>query len=167
MQKLLNLTLIMALSFFSITSHAASKESKSIDQLLALKTAPEGVVIEIVTWGGDNLEWALPLAKSHIDKLKQKFPDVQLAIVTHGAEQFGLTTDSANDKPKVHSLVKSLGKENVPVHVCGTFAGWRGLTDEDFPDYVDVAAAGPATVNDYLAVGYELIIIKSKDEPGN
>jgi len=160
------IAIIGTLIFSLIAGNAlASKDNKTIGELLALDSAPDGVVIEIVTWDDDNLEWALPLAKSHIDKLKQKFPKIQLAIVTHGAEQFGLTKDSAKDKPAVHSLVKSLGKADVPVHVCGTFAGWRGLTDEDFPEYVDVTAAGPATVNDYVAMGYALIIIESGDEP--
>ncbi len=165
MRHYFRLGFIAALYILAFSSYAAKRDGKTIDAILASTTEPAGVIIEIVTWDGDNLEWALPLAKSHIDKLKKKFPDIQLAIVAHGAEQFGLTKDHAKDKPKVHSLVKSLKKDNVPVHVCGTFAGWRGLTDEDFPDYVDVTAAGPATVNDYIAMGYELIIIKSADAP--
>lgn len=149
-----------------VTDNAiASKDNKTIEDLLALKKAPDGVVIEIVTWDEDNLEWALPLARSHVDKLKQKFPNIPLAIVSHGTEQFALTKDNAENQKEVHSLVKSLSKDNVPVHVCGTFAGWRGLADEDFPDYVDVTAAGPATVNDYIAMGYALIIIESDDGP--
>jgi hypothetical protein len=45
------------------------------------------------------------------------------------------------------------------VHVCGTHAGWYGVTPEDFPDYVDVTTAGPAQINDYEAMGYELIVL--------
>ena len=45
------------------------------------------------------------------------------------------------------------------VHVCGTHAGWFDVLPEDFPDYVDVAAAGPAQVNDYRALDYVLIVL--------
>lgn len=49
--------------------------------------------------------------------------------------------------------------DNVPLHVCGTHASWRNVGEDEFPDYVDVAAAGPATINDYIALGYTLIKI--------
>lgn len=39
----------------------------------------------------------------------------------------------------------------------GAHASWRGNVPEDFPDYVDVAAAAPAKVNDYRALGYVVI----------
>lgn len=141
---------------------AFAKDSKSIDEILKLKTAPAGVVIEIVTWDGDNLQWALPRAQGYIKRLRTAFPKLPVAIVTHGAEQFALTKDEKENNEEVHQLVKSFGNDDVPVHVCETFAGWRGLSADDFPDYVNVAAAGPAQVNDYIAVGYELILIKDK-----
>jgi len=154
------LFLLFSLFFlFSTTSYAKDDKGKSLGDILKLKEAPTGVVIEIVTWDGDNLNWALPRAQDHIKQLRETFPNLPVAIVTHGAEQFALTNDSKDENKKVHSLVQSLGDADVQVHVCETFAGWRGLSADDFPSYVNVAAAGPAQVNDYLALGYELIII--------
>jgi intracellular sulfur oxidation DsrE/DsrF family protein len=156
---------LLLLSFLFIVSiQAFANDGKSIDDILELKKEPAGVVIEIVTWGGDNLEWALPQAQKYITQLREIFPKLPVAIVTHGAEQFALTKDSKNENKKVHSLVQSLGEADVPVHVCETFAGWRGLSAEDFPSYVNVAAAGPAQVNDYVAIGYELIVITEEDD---
>ena len=155
-----SLVLISLLFFFSGTLLA--KEGKSLQDILKLKSPPAGVVIEIVTWGGDNLEWALPRAQKYIKQLRENFPKLSVAIVTHGAEQFALTNDEKDGNKEVHSLVQSLGKADVPVHVCETFAGWRGLSADDFPEYVNVAAAGPAQVNDYVSMGYELIIIKEE-----
>lgn len=43
------------------------------------------------------------------------------------------------------------------LHVCGNHASWRSKTAEDLPDYVDVAVAAPAKINDYRALGYILI----------
>lgn len=139
------------------------KDPKSVDDIIKLKQPPAGVVIEIVTWGGDNLEWALPRAKAFISKLRAKHPKLPVAIVTHGAEQFALTKDETKDNKEVHQLVKSLGNDDVPIHVCETFAGWRGLSADDFPKYVNVSAAGPAQVNDYIAIGYELILITDEE----
>jgi len=151
------ISLLLLLLLAPFNSYA--KDAKSLEQILELRKKPIGIVIEIVTWGGDNLEWALPRAKDYIKKLRKKFSNLPVAIVTHGAEQFSLTNDNKEDKKEIHSLVKSLGNDDVPIHVCETFAGWRGLTAEDFPDYVNVAAAGPAQVNDYISLGYELIVI--------
>jgi len=154
---------LILLSIFAMNSNAyADDRAKTIDDILNMKKAPTGVVIEIVTWGGSNLEWALPRSQEYIRQLREKFPKLSVAIVTHGAEQFALTNDEKDDNKKVHSIVQSLGKSDVPVHVCETFAGWRGLSSDDFPSYVNVAAAGPAQVNDYISVGYELIIISEE-----
>jgi len=138
--------------------HAGS-HAKKIDQLLAQKEEPMGVVFEIVTSRSNGLAWALPMAKGYIAKLKKKFPDIDVAIVTHGSEQFALATNKAKKQTKVHSLTQQLNKEGIQLHVCGTHAEWKGLVAEDFPEYVDVATTGPAQINDYVAVGYELVVI--------
>ena len=141
---------------------AGASEPVTIDAILQQQDEPEGVVIEIVTSKDDGLEWALPRAQEYTKKLHARFPDMPVAVVSHGREQFALTKDKQKEKPRVHSLTQALAKEGVKLHVCGTYAGWKGLQEEDFPDYVDVAAAGPAQINDYKALGFLHIIIKKK-----
>ena len=148
---------LFALLLLIPVSYAEARTT--LENVLKLKSAPAGVIIEIVTDDEDSLEWALPRAEEYIQQLREKFPDLPLAIVSHGPEQFALTENNQQENKEIHQLVKSLGKVDVPVHICETFAGWRGLAAEDFPDHVNVAAAGPAQVNDYIAIGYELIII--------
>lgn len=139
---------------------AVSNDAK-INQIIQNKAAPAGVVFEIVTNKANSLEWALPKAQHYIKILRNKFPDLAITIVTHGSEQFSLQTKNTAQYKKVHSLTQQLVKENdVPLHVCGTYASWKNVEKEDFPDYVDVTAAGPATINDYVNLGYILIIIK-------
>lgn len=157
-----NLFFVVFALLILIPGDSFAKDPKSIEDILKLKTAPTGVVIEIVTGDGDNLQWALPRAKGYIEQLRAAFPKLPVAIVTHGAEQFALTKDEQESNKEVHQLVKSFGNDDIPVHVCETYAGWRGLTADDFPSYVNVAAAGPAQVNDYITLGYELILIKNK-----
>lgn len=143
----------------------AAASASQIKPILELKTPPQGVVIEIVTDDEDALEWALPKAKDVIQQLRQRFPGLDIAVVTHGVEMFAMLENVSNNYSEVHQGVQSLVKDqNVELHVCGTYAGWQGLADEDFPAYVNVAAAGPAQINDYLALGYQLIVISDEDD---
>ncbi len=155
---LLSGLLLNGLVYANVIPHA-----EQIEKILALKEEPMGVVFEIVTGKSNSLDWALPMVKGYISKLKKRYPEIDVAIVTHGSEQFALTTDKAKKQTKVHSLTQQLNKEGVQLHVCGTYAGWQGFTEEDFPEYVNVAAAGPAQINDYVAVGYSLVIISQPD----
>jgi len=139
---------------------SAGTVTQQIDDITRLKEEPAGVVFEIITGKDDGLDWALPQTKMHIDRLRHRFPNLQIAIVTHGREMFALQKSGQDAKPKVHDLTRELVREGVNLHVCGVHAGWKGLTEEDFPDYVNVAAAGPAQINDYLAVGYIKVVIK-------
>lgn len=148
------------LIFISLSATSYASSSEEVKALLAQDKAPSGVVFEIVTGAANSLEWALPRTQKYIKQLRQRFPKLDVAIVTHGNEQFALQTNNDEKYKKVHSLTQQLTQsEDVPLHVCGTYASWRNITEEDFPDYVDVASAGPATINDYIALGYVLIKI--------
>ena len=155
------LTLILIVVFTNLLftqATLASDTNKKIEQILSLKEAPTGIVFEIVTGNANSLKWALPKAKHYIKKLRARFPALDISIVTHGDEQFALKTTNNNKFKKIHSLTQQLVKEdNIPLHVCGTYASWKNVEEEEFPDYVDVTAAGPATINDYISLGYILI----------
>ena len=84
--------------------------------------------------------------------------------MTHGREMFTLQNRDIDANQHVHNQVQSLIQDKkVSLHACGTYAGWRGLTREDFPAYVDVTASGTATINDYVALGYVKVIIQAPD----
>jgi intracellular sulfur oxidation DsrE/DsrF family protein len=143
----------------------AGAHASAMKAILELKVPPEGVVIEIVSDDEDALEWALPKAENAIQQLRQRFPSLNIAIVTHGVEMFAMLKSERNSYHEVHQGVQSLVEDkNVELHVCGTYAGWQGQADEDFPGYVNVAAAGPAQINDYMALGYQLIVISDEDD---
>ncbi len=146
-----------------LMSCAAQAKDMTLKDILALPVAPPGVVIEIVTADAEGLRWALPKAQDAVTQLRSKFKDLPIAIVTHGREQFALTKKQHSSHQAEHQIVQSLTQDRkVAVHVCGTHAGWRGVSPEDFPAYVDVAAAGPAQINDYKALGYVLLVIRSQ-----
>lgn len=155
MPRLLITTLFLTLFFSNLVY--GDDETVAIDHILKQKQAPAGVVFEIVSDEDDFLEEILPDIKTAVLKLRKKFPKLPVAIVTHGKEQFALTTK--NTDGETHSLVKDLVKDEIEVHVCGTHASWYGIMPEDFPDYVNVSATGPAQINDYEEIGYELIVL--------
>ena len=153
--RLLNTLLIAAALLVS-----SAAWSNDVDTILAGSEAPAGVVFEIIGADPDTLDQLLTSVGQDIGKLRQRFPDIPVAVVTHGQEQFALTTDNRSRHAGAHQMVRELvNSRDVDVHVCGTHAEWYGQTPEDYPDYVDVAAAGPAQINDYLALGYELIVL--------
>jgi intracellular sulfur oxidation DsrE/DsrF family protein len=154
-------TLIIAFifsSFFFSQATLASSPGEQVEHILTLKEAPIGIVFEVVTGASSSLKWALPQIQKYIKELHARFPELDIAIVTHGEEMFALQKSNKEKYKKVHSLTQQLIKnENIQLHVCGAYAGMRNITDEAFPDYVDVTAAGPATINDYVSLGYTLI----------
>ena len=152
------LTTIALLAAWAAFSSAAP--ANEIDELLAAKDAPAGVVFEIVGAEAENLDELLAEVRTDITRLRARFPGLPVAIVSHGEEQFALTTDNRATEPELHAIAEEIVTgENVDLHVCGTHAGWYGVDPEDFPDYVDVAPAGPAQINDYRALDYVLITL--------
>lgn len=148
-----------------VAAEAPGREAvETVARILRAPEPPPGVVFEIVTGEEDGLDWALPLVRAQIERLRRRFPALPVAVVTHGEEMFGLAGEAAGGDPELHALAARLrGEHGVTVHVCGTFAGWRGLAPEDFPEVVDVAAAGPAQVNDYRALGWVVVRVSDDD----
>lgn len=134
-----------------------------MDRLLALDEPPTGVVFEIVD-DDDALKWALPRVRQLSAQIHARFPELPIAVVSHGAEQFALLASQAKGPlAPIHEAARGLREDGVDLHVCGAHAGWYGHLPEHFPDYVDVSASGPAQINDYRAIGYEVIRLRSDD----
>ena len=153
---LVTVTLLTALAGFQASAVAAD----DIEALLAAEEAPAGIVFEIVSGDADTLGKLLAGVRADIERLRARFPGLPVAVVSHGEEQFALTTENLADDPGLDAIARDMvAGEDVDLHVCGTYAGWFGIDPEAFPDYVDVAAAGPAQINDYRALGYVLITL--------
>ncbi len=158
--------IFFSILLFSLSANAQAGNQQKVEQLLAQKNAPFGVVFEIVEGNDNALQWAIPVVNQYIRQLRERFPDIGLAVVSHGREQFGLMKDRQKENAQVHTAVQSLVASDVPVHVCGAHASWRGKTAADFPDYVDVTPAGPTEIRNYEAMGYVLIEIENPNAPG-
>jgi intracellular sulfur oxidation DsrE/DsrF family protein len=151
------LTLLAFIPSMTATVHATAA---SLDDLLARSSAPPGVVFEIVDRDPRALEVALPWVKQASQQLKVRFPDLPMALVTHGQEMFALQSGARESNAAIHRLAKSLSHDDgIPVHVCETYAGRRGLAAEDFPAYIDVAPTGPTQIRNYEALDYVRLVV--------
>ena len=131
-----------------------------VDALLQRDEAPHGVVFEIVESDDEALEVLLPRLQVAIASLRERFPQIEFAVVSHGREEFALQQSYQDDYPEIHRQVQSLVAQDVPVHVCETHAGWYGVSAQDFPDYVNVAPTGPGQIELYQELGYDLVVIE-------
>jgi len=154
-----NLFLIFILVVSSAYTTTASAYEQVIDKLLSSSEAPVGVVFEVVSRDKRFLEEALPEVSRLTKKLHQRFPGLDVVLVTHGREMFSLTKSSQQKNPKIKSRIDSLLSDDVTVHVCGTYAAWQGVDPLEFPDSINVAAAGPTQIEDYMSLGYTLVKI--------
>ena len=135
-----------------------------IEHLLDQKSEPAGVVFEILEEDEDALTWALPLVQQLAERLRARFPKLPITVVTHGREQFGLlATEREGPLAEIHNEAQDLVASQVDLHVCGVHASWDGHVPEDFPAYIDVAASGPALINDYRALGFEVVRLQQPD----
>lgn len=148
-----------------LATSAALANVAAVEAILTKKNPPPGVVFEIVEGDANALSWAVPQITSYTKRLRERFPKLEIAVVTHGREMFALQTAQRGKNLAVHQAVESLTMDDkVPVHVCETYAGWRGIGAEAFPEYVDVAPAGPAQINNYRALGFVLIKVSRQPE---
>lgn len=149
--------LLSALLWLGGPAIAAANEA--VEALLARAEAPEGVVFEIVEADESALEELLPRVRSAIERIRARFPRTDFAVISHGREEFALQRQYRDEHAQIHQQVQALVADDVPLHVCGTHAGWYGVGEEDFPDYVDVAPTGPGQIELYRELGYELIVM--------
>jgi len=150
--------LFAALLFATSLAHATAEES--IAGVIARDAPPSGIVFEIVTGEEGALERGLPRVRDLAVQLRAKYPDLPVAVVTHGSEQFALLTSEQGRSAATHRAVKSLLAADVPVQVCATHASWRDKAPEDFPEYVGIAASAGSQLNDYRALGYEVVRLR-------
>lgn len=156
-------TALLMLSWLLVGSAAAS--SPALEALLARSTAPAGVVFEIVDRDLLALEVALPWVRRAAERIEERFPGLPMALVSHGQEMFALQDKDKSLNVDLHRQVQSLKRDrNIPVHVCETHAGWKGVAPEAFPSYIDVAPSGPAQINNYIALDYQHVVVPKAAE---
>ncbi len=151
---------IILLWMMLFTPHllALDREQAAIEQLIASKSPPIGVVFEIVGGNDKTLLAALKRSEHYIAQLKQQYPRLKFVIISHGYEQFSLQTSHQAQHLILHDQVQQMVQnENVPLQVCGALARNESVKASAFPDYVEVVSSGPQAIQNYIQQGYQLI----------
>ena len=155
---------LAAFLFLLLLAPGSAVAQPQIEHLLSKEAAPAGVVFEILEEDEGALSWALPLVRQLAERLRARFPDLPITVVTHGREQFGLlAAEIEGPLAEIHGRAQDLVGSQIDLHVCGAHASWYGHVPEDFPAYIDVAASGPALINDYRALGFEIVRLQQPD----
>ncbi|MDH5368912.1 MAG: DsrE family protein [Gammaproteobacteria bacterium] len=129
-----------------------------LKQILSSEQAPAGVVFDVATADKEGLNWVVPMVKSYSRQLRNKFPGVKLALVSHGAEQFQLTQSNIQRYINVHRKVKGLiDKEEIQFHICAYNASQSGVKRSAFVTYVDLVDRGPEQISKYQQQGYVVL----------
>ncbi|MBW3696834.1 hypothetical protein EK599_14130 [Vibrio sp. T187] len=148
--------ILSTLALFSAVTYAANQQQ--VDKILDLNSAPAGVAFEIMEGSQDTLAPLLKEVELYNQQLKEKFPEIKTAVLTHGSEQFALLKEQPNQQAVEQSL--SLTNNDIEVHVCGTHASWYGKTEDDFLGHVNVAKSAVEQVAEFKALGYEVIRLR-------
>lgn len=155
------LLLIFTIAFSLATANERPEELPELDEILAIIHAddtPEGVVFTVYEYEEDALEWVVPRLSYYIDLLRDHFQDIPIAVVSHGDEMLSLSTEQRSIYKGVHEeLQKLVDVKSINFHICGSYAAYNGLSEQDFPDFIDVVPFGPSQISDYERVGYQMI----------
>jgi len=146
---------------FSNVSLAQEYKNDEVESLLTAEEEPSGVVFEIITWEKDAWDWAAPMLKQYRKQLLEKYPDIDIALVSHGGEQFELTKDKAKVNAVAFKALKSLSDDGVDLHVCGTYSSWQNVEESEYVDFINVSPSGPAQINDYIKLGFTHILLRA------
>ncbi len=150
------LTALMLLGF-AAPAHA------QIERILTLDTSPVGVVFEVAQGDESALSWALPKIERYTKRLKDKFPNIQIAVVTHGREQFGLVDGFEGTRAqKIRRKALQMTQSGTTLHVCDGHNKARGVSASAFPAHINVAPSGPKQVQALRDLGYVLVQIRNR-----
>ncbi|HBH36336.1 MAG TPA: hypothetical protein DDW45_08315 [Gammaproteobacteria bacterium] len=136
-------------------------ELEQVSAVINADEAPSGVVFVVYEYDESALTWIMPRLVYYVTLMHQRFPDLPVAVVSHGDEMLSLTKENAEIYPEVHFDLETLVKElDVVFHVCGSFAALNDIAESDFPDVIDVVPFGPAQVSDYRSLDYQVIDVE-------
>ena len=133
---------------------ATEPGNKKFEQLLTDSQQPEGVVFEIIVWEDDSWDWAAPMLKDYVERLRHKYAGLDIALISHGAELFDLTHRAGLENSPAIRQLADLEAEGIEIHVDGEYARWKRLEQRDFLEFVEVAASGSAQLAAYVELGY-------------
>ena len=155
--------LVAGLLLSSAQLQAEDSQNAALQQLLLERQAPDGVVFEIMAWEDRTWDWAAPLLRRYVDQLREKYPGLDIVLISQGAELFDLARRAGLQETPALRQLAALGEEGVNIYINGDYAKWKRLGKKDFVDFVDVAESGSALLEDYIELGFVPIKLEPPD----
>jgi intracellular sulfur oxidation DsrE/DsrF family protein len=135
-------------------------EQESISAIVAGER-PEGILFLVMEQDDEALKWVLPRILRYTAQLRAVWRELPIAVLSHGDEMFGLISELEGLYPDIHGNVLQLLHEyGVAFHVCGTYAAMSDVSASEFPDYVDVVPFGPAQIENYRELGFDIVSVE-------
>jgi hypothetical protein len=135
-------------------------EQDTVNRML-LEDRPEGFLFLVMEDDAEALQWVLPRILHYAGQFKAVWPDLPLAVLSHGEEMMGLLSEYAPLYPQMHDNLRRLIEEfDASFHVCGAYAAMSGVAASEFPDYVDVVPFGPAEIENYRLMEYAVLSVE-------
>jgi len=152
--------LILSTDTFARTSldEEVYPEAQEVEKILASASPPTGVLFNVLEYEEDALEWIAPRIEHYVELLRERFPGLEIVVVSHGDELFALRTEEEWLYKDVHKTIQRLSEKlNVIFHICGAYAMANGVDEGEFPQYVDVVPLATTQIKDYREIGYIVI----------
>ncbi len=128
---------------------------------LLMHEPPGGVLFLVMEQDEEALTWVLPRLLHYTRQIRRKWPDLPVAVLSHGAEMMGLLEAYRPLYPRIHEDFRQLVEElDAVFHVCGAYAALSDLTAADFPDLVDVVPFGPAEIENYRGMDFAVVSVE-------
>lgn len=133
-------------------------EYQEIEKIIKATSAPPGVLFNVLEYEEDALEWIVPRIEHYVTRLRHRYPQLEIVIVSHGDEIFSLRDEEIWLYKDVHKRIQRLSEQlDVTFHVCGSYATANGIDESEFPQYIDVVPLATAQIKDYRKLGYIVI----------
>ena len=149
---------LLALAFGLLLGlYALAASAETVEEILARDTPPPGIVFEFSGNEEGLLETALPRLRADVTRIRDRFADLPIEVVSHGLELLSLSRENAFFYPTAHEAARALHAAGITLTVCGAYADDFDLGREDFPAYVDVVPSAPAHRDNLIALDYLVI----------
>lgn len=120
-----------------------------------IKEPGSGIIFTIRDYDEEALVWLVERADYYLYLIRKSHPKLPIAFMSHGDEVSSLKKDPEEQYIRLHQYIQHWIKDyHVIFHVCGSMAELLGLSQDSFPDYIDVVSHGPTKVKDYRDFGY-------------
>jgi len=152
--------LVIVFAIYLPGLHADGYRLSAVEALIAADSEPEGVVFEIITWEDNSWEWAAPMLQTATRQLRDRYPGIDIVLISHGNELFDLALKNNHPLKPAMQILQSLSEEQVDFYVSGDYAKYKKLGTKDFLAFVDVSPSGATQLQDFINLGFSHIVLE-------